>query len=502
MGRRVTSCFIEVLLLTVCWTVGTHAEDWPAYRHDNRRSGCTTESFGTEGLKLRWAWRSPIPPQPAWYGPAKWDAYADVRGLRSMRNYDPVFHVIAAEGRVWFGSSADDTLRCLDLATGQEKWSYTADGPIRIAPTYVAGRVYFGSDDGHAYCLDAADGRLLWKFAPGQRDRLILNNGRPIPLWPVRTGVLVADGTAYFAAGLLPWRPTYLCAVDAVTGQPKGTGRYVRTFSSDVTMEGALLASATRLVVPQGRVPPLILKRATGQQEGPLKKGGGGCFVLLTEDERVIHGPGNKTGWISQSRADTREQIANFPGGRAMVVSKDTAYLLSDRNLQALDRKTGKKKWTMPFNDGYELILAGKTLLVGGCDKVVAVDAPSGDPLWQHAVFGRAFGLAVADGTLLVSTDEGVIYCFRSSVGSERRGESSAPTVTSSGGILLGPQEAARLMANVYPRQPADRITRPRQRETPLLALGPCLRFTSPTEAVVRWETRELCPTRLSYGTN
>ena len=31
--------------------------------------------------------------------------------------------------------------------------------------------------------------------------------------------MLVSDGTAYFAASLLPWKPTYLCAVDAATGE-------------------------------------------------------------------------------------------------------------------------------------------------------------------------------------------------------------------------------------------------------------------------------------------
>ncbi|HID21478.1 MAG TPA: hypothetical protein EYP14_03650, partial [Planctomycetaceae bacterium] len=354
----------------------------------------------------------------------------------------------------------------------------------------------------HAYCLDATDGRLLWKFAPGKRDRLILNNGRPIPLWPVRTGVLVDDGTAYFAAGLLPRRETYLCAVDATTGQPNGEGRYVRRFPSQVTMEGALLASRTRLVVPQGRVPPLILKRATGEQEGPLKKGGGGCFVLLTEDEQVIHGPGNKTGWISQSRSDTREQIASFPGGRAMVVTRDRAYLLSDRALSALDRKTNKKRWSVPFEGGEELILAGQTLFVGGCDAVAAFDAQSGRRLWQHAVFGRADGLAVADGTLLVSTDEAVVYCFQSKTARTSPGGSAEKRITASGGVLLGPKAADQLTAKLYPRRPSDRVTKPRVPERHVLPFGPYLRFVDPETAVVRWRTRGLSPTRLTLQTN
>jgi len=133
-----------------------------------------------------------------------------------MRNYDPVFHVIVAGESVYFGSSADDSVHCLDAATGEERWTYCTDGPVRIAPTYSDGNVYFGSDDGHAYCVRASDGRLVWKFSPRGDGRLVLNNGHLIPFSPCRTGVLIKDGTAYFAASMLPWKDSYLCAVGPV----------------------------------------------------------------------------------------------------------------------------------------------------------------------------------------------------------------------------------------------------------------------------------------------
>ena len=31
----------------------------------------------------------------AWTGPAKWDSYANLRRLESMRNFDPAFFVVA-----------------------------------------------------------------------------------------------------------------------------------------------------------------------------------------------------------------------------------------------------------------------------------------------------------------------------------------------------------------------------------------------------------------------
>ena len=45
-------------------------------------------------------------------------------------------------------------------ATGKLNWIHTTDAAVRVAPTIAGGKVYFSSDDGHAYCLGAEDGRL------------------------------------------------------------------------------------------------------------------------------------------------------------------------------------------------------------------------------------------------------------------------------------------------------------------------------------------------------
>ena len=122
--------------------------EWPTYRHDNARSAHTTESLESTELHTAWHWDSVRPPRPAWAGPAKWDAYNDIPRLNSMRNYDAAMHTTVSGGKVYFGSSVDDTVRCLDAITGTVLWSYTTDGPVRIAPSVAEDKVYFGSDDG------------------------------------------------------------------------------------------------------------------------------------------------------------------------------------------------------------------------------------------------------------------------------------------------------------------------------------------------------------------
>ena len=51
--------------------------------------------------------------------------------------------------------------------------------PVRFAPTTDNGRVYAGSDDGTAYCLDAATGKLIWNHtAASEKNVLVPNDGR------------------------------------------------------------------------------------------------------------------------------------------------------------------------------------------------------------------------------------------------------------------------------------------------------------------------------------
>ena len=133
---------LPVFLLLLLVAAGfLHGADWPTYRHDSRRSGATAEKIEAEKLELKWVHRAALAPRPAWAGPAKWDAYAGIRGLRSMRNYDPAFHVIVVDGSVYYGSSADHGVHRLDAKTGRQKWVFFTDAPVQIGRASCTERV-------------------------------------------------------------------------------------------------------------------------------------------------------------------------------------------------------------------------------------------------------------------------------------------------------------------------------------------------------------------------
>ena len=197
-------------------------DDWATWMSDNLRSGRAPGSvkLHPSGSPL-WIYYPAKRPAPAWPETAQSDHWRRRAGPETPKiTFDWVHDVVVSGGRLFFASSADDGVRCLDAETGRLLWTFCAGGPVRLAPTVSEGRVFFGCDDGALYCLEAADGKLQWKARPSSLpDRRLPGNGRIMSTWPVRTGVLVNGNTGYFGAGLFPGEGTYYCSVDLRDGR-------------------------------------------------------------------------------------------------------------------------------------------------------------------------------------------------------------------------------------------------------------------------------------------
>lgn len=431
------------------------AEPWPTYRHDARRSGVTSESLGFP-LQQSWVRRSSQPPQTAWTGPAKWDAYSGNSGLQSMRNFDPCFFVTAASGQVFFGSSVDDAVHALDIATGNERWVFFTASAVRFPPTIDQGLAYFGSDDGFVYCCDKSTGELVWKLQAAPENKRVTSNRKIISMWPVRTSVLVKDDLAIFGASLVPWKNSYLWKVDAKTGDVDRDGCF-RSEVTGVTLQGALLASKQRIYVPQGRAAPLAFDSTSGSSLGAIGEAGG-VFCVLTEDEMLLAGPQNQKSSDQQVRVadgQSKRRLATFSGTNRIIVAGKRAWIPTAGKLKMLDRSSyidaqiaaaeanqiinNKKlkddqaklaakadlatavaqqadawKWEAECPAPTGFIKAANAIIVGLDNEVRAYSASDGKLIWTVKVDGVAHGLAVADGRLFVSTGLGHIYAFES----------------------------------------------------------------------------------------
>jgi len=472
-------------------------QDWPAYMHDNFRSGVTEAQLELP-LKEAWSFQPLHPPAPAWGEPAKQDFYHSHFDLRAPETYDLAFHVVAGAGAIYFGSSSQDKVYALDAASGAIRWTFFTEGPIRFAPAFFDGRLYVGSDDGCVYCLSAADGSLAWKCRVAPEERMIPGNGRMISLWPIRTGLVVDEGIVYCTAGLFPEQGTYLAALDARTGSVKYRQRV------EASPQGYILASRQRLYVPTGRTNPAVFSREEGKPEGQLSSAGG-AYAVLAEDV-LVTGPGRGPKELQASDVQTKDTIATF-GGLRMVVRGSVAYMQSERQLAAFDRgrylqlsrertqlqrkrdalkksldKMPKEQpeaeqarrqieelsapigrldaqmkacylWTVDCRHPYAMIVAGGTLFVGGDNEVAAINSENGEVVWAGAVEGKAFGLSVANGALHVSTDTGHVHCFHHSAPAEpkRIAEEVRANPYPQDGLTQRYEEAADYIARQIP---------------------------------------------------
>ncbi len=401
---------------------------WPAYRGDAARSGYTPDAL-PDAPTLLWEWTDNHRPQPAWSG----------RDTRMP--IDLVYHPVVADGRVFFGSSANDSVTALDAQTGARQWVFHTQGPVRFAPACWRDRVFVGSDDGILYCLDAAGGRALWQVRAGPGPDRILGNGRMISRWPVRGGPVVLDDTVYFAAGIWPTEGIHVLAVDALTGRIKwrndeaGNLRIPQPHGgnvacSGISAQGYLAVDAGRLLVPSGRAVPAAFDRQTGKLlyfhlAANMKSGGANLF---TADGWFFN-----NGLAFAGETGKRIPLAGRQLSPLAVTFGDEAVDWSRQGLARLqwgeiavpgrDGKTSPKLVACPLasaaapHGGAALIVARRRAVSAGPDRggtqgVSVVNLDTMTATWSARVEGVPYGLAAVQDLLLVSTDQGRLYAF------------------------------------------------------------------------------------------
>lgn len=466
--------FNLLILMGLLFTMASAAEaDWPAYRHDKARSGYTSESLAAP-LRLQWVYTSAHPPRPAWSGPAERAREGFKQRHRVI--FDDAFQVAAVEGSVYFGSSSDNKVYAFDAESGRERWSFYTGGPVRLSPTVHKGRVLVGSDDGFVYCLKANNGEVVWKVHPGPNDERLLGNGSMISRWPIRTSALVDEDIVYFTAGIFPHENVYVYAVRFEDGSvvwKNDTISEAEAYRNEFTPQGYMLAGGKQLFIPSGRALPVGFDRGTGrvtfrsdygwrgEQAGGLI---GGTYALLA-DNQIYTGTQNHLlaldqntgkvgfGWFPGRRLAVVGDLAYMATGDKIVAMDRTKYAVASRRRNSLEFKmkglrgndkreqlaaaqkeldelyreniTPTIKWSVPSSCDAELILCENLVFAGGRGQVNAYSRETGEVVWDSKVDGKARGLAIADGRLIVSTDTGRVYCFASPAKS--KGQASEP---------------------------------------------------------------------------
>ena len=429
-------CLIPVVV--VCWissvAASLSAEDWPMWRFDAGRTAASPEELPS-ALQLQWT-RLMKPQKPAWP--------EDPR-----LQFDAAYEPVAAGDLLLFGSSHDDSVTAVSLSTGEQRWKFFAEGPVRFAPLIHQGSVYFGADDGALYCVELKSGLLNWRFVAAPDIRKVIGSERVISVWPVRGGPVLVDGRIHFTVGVWPFEGTFLYSVNPANGavvQEAGPGHAAIDHDvvtlNDLTPQGYLAATDSTLFIPQGRSNVATMNRETGVF-GSFSYGTHGVtnYHVAASGHWLFHGA------VTYDTAK-KSQISSTT--QSPVIGDGTLYAAEEANIAAFDleniklvEKTdrrGKKTkvsvlnqlWSLPFHEVKSIsaedaaaqlktnplvvdLRAGSRLYGHQGDFVFALDLKgSAAPTvgWKTTVDGNVASMIAANGRLVVTTIDGHMHCF------------------------------------------------------------------------------------------
>ena len=420
-----------------------YSADWPMWRFDAGRRGMTDMEL-TEAPGLLWTRQLPDP-ERCW--PFQYEDYFTGGNPmnRGKLSFDISYEPVVGNGKLYVPSMVSDKVTAYSTENGQEVWRFYAGGPVRFAPVYWEDKLYFTSDDGYLYCLDADEGELLWKLKGSYSSRQVLGNERLISMWPGRGGPVIRDGIIYFASGVVAFEGVFVHAVDAESGE------IIWTNSTSGSMwdlhqhggaysyggpapQGYLAVTEDKLLVPGGRTPPAVFNRETGellyfrQATEMVGKGAGGYQVFVHGDWFFNHNmlysleDGAQYGAVSASVITDESYI----GVRNGLLQSYSLYLekeeieIANRLSRGAIRELYEtvKLWDSSIDQIEDLyVKVGHRLAVSrGNGDVALIDlSEEGIPekiSWEYTVDGEVWNILAADEKLFVITKDGKIYCF------------------------------------------------------------------------------------------
>ena len=429
---------MRVVILLASWLgfgpaglvpASVEAGDWPMWRYDAGRTAASPEVL-PRALQLVWE-RPGITRVQTWDDPLNLD----------LMQFDRVFEPIVLDGRLFMGYNDRDKLVALDVATGKELWSFFADAPVRLPPVGWNGRVYITSDDACLYCVDAASGKLIWRFLGGPGPRKVIGNQRLVSAWAARGGPVIRDGQVYFAASIWPFMGVFIYALDAETGTIKwvndSTGAsYIKQPHSapsfaGIGPQGALVATQDHLIVPGGRSVPAVFDRATGALKyfelNAGGKGTGGSFVIASESSFFVH---TRLKGVREFQLATGEKTAFMPNEPVLAGGLVYTGELSSAGQPVVRAYNAERKvvWEVAADARGDLILAGDKLYAAGPDSLSAIvlpspktrDNPASQPqssdsprvVWKTQPRGPIERLLAAHGHLFAITKDGHLQAY------------------------------------------------------------------------------------------
>ena len=381
----------------------------------------------------------------------------------SQQQWQHMSHVVVrptaatvVDGQVFLGGS-DGIVHCLDVETGDKRWTAYTGGSIRISPTVWNGRVFVGSGDGWAYSFDADTGQLIWRFRAAPIERKIPVYGSLMSTWPAASGVIVQDGVAYVAAGISNYDGTYVFGLDAKTGQIKwqnnSSGHLDSEAKTGAGVQGHFLIHNEKLYLAGGNgLSPAIYDLKDGTCLNDPKtlrvvvrnnvlssQSPRGWELYLMGEKVVASGPSfySDPQWEEYDRTVEVRTLMTLSGDRHVAwvdkknvlcyrpVDKDTLTKLVTKRTYANElhilpqwgtfRLAQKPLWQFACPDSAAVAVTRNSVLVASNNYLTCLDLRSGKQLWSQPLpmAPVPWGIAVdRAGRMIVTLTDGQVICF------------------------------------------------------------------------------------------
>ena len=297
-------------------------------------------------------------------------------------------------GNVVYVACLDKHLYAVDLTTGKQVWRRKL-GSFKASPGYDNGRLVVGDLEGKVYGVDAAKGDLLWTFETQGEIHAAPNF--------VKGDLLIGshDGTLY---------------------RLSRDGKKVWEYKIDGPVNGAAAVIGDRTFVAGCDSLLHVVDVASGKAVGTVELGGqaaatgavegDGVYVgTMTNQVLAVNWKTLKKGW--EFEAKRRQQ----PFYSSAAVTPDLVVIGGrDKRVYALDRLTGKEKWSFVTEgnvDASPVVVGGRVYV--GCLSSTAefyvLDLATGKQVQALTLDSAVGGTAgVGPDCLLVGTDKGTLY--------------------------------------------------------------------------------------------
>jgi outer membrane protein assembly factor BamB len=367
-----------------------YAQDWPQWMGPNRDGKATGFS-----------------------APETWPNALNQKWKIDVGQGDATPALVGDKLYVFAKQGSDEVIACLNTADGKEVWrnAYPAasvEGPDRghagprSSPAVAEGKVVTLGVGGNLSCLNAADGKLLWRK----------DNTGPVPQFHTASSPLIVDGTCIVQIG------TGISALDLATGKEKWKAGDAPRYASPVLMtvggiKQVVAQTATSVMgvaLADGKSLWSVSIAAQGGMGGGMGKGGG--MGGKGGGTGKGGGMGGKGGGMSKGGG--RGGMGGM-GGRSynavtpvidgdMVIYNQGSSLRATKIEKQGDQFTTKLVWTSSAGTSYNTPVLKDGLLFGySRSDLFCVRAATGEVAWKNSAGGQGYATIVDAGKVVLA---------------------------------------------------------------------------------------------------